>query len=138
MDIPGIIDLSEFRVRMPTGRNSGPSRRFFHQLLEVRRSDEGSPDTGDWQSIPVAVDLQGVEIFSGRFEERNCFNIPGPFYGAQTDTCETGPDEAPDNILLDGNGQEFVFRQKQPSSVLFARHCDNPCKQSPPPSHLPV
>ena len=128
MDIPGIIDLSEFRVRMPTGRNSGPSRRFFHQLLEVRRSDECSPDTGDWQSIPVAVDLHGVEIFSGRFEERNCFNIPGPFYGAQTDTCETGPAEAPDNILLDGNGQEFVFRQpatiEELQRIIGAAICD--------------
>ena len=111
MDISEIIDLSEFRVRMPAGRNSGPGRRFFHQLLEVRRSDECHPDTDCWQSIPVTIHFQGVKIFSGRFEERNCFNIPGPFYGAQTDTCETGPDEAPDNILLDGNGPEVVFRQ---------------------------
>jgi hypothetical protein len=47
----------------------------------------------------------------GRFEERNPLNVPGMFYGASTDTCGTGPGEAPANVALDDNGQEFVFRQ---------------------------
>src|SRR5262249_50522379 len=38
--------------------------------------------------------------------------------GADTDTCETGPAEAPDNILLDPNGQEFVFKQPTTTTEL--------------------
>lgn len=50
-------------------------------------------------------------FFKSNFGKRNPFNIPGPFYGAETDTCATGPHEAPRNVLMDPNGQEFVFRQ---------------------------
>ncbi|HAH44980.1 hypothetical protein [Gimesia sp.] len=49
--------------------------------------------------------------FHGSFSERNRFNIPGPFYGAETDSCLTGPAEAPQNIMVDEKGQEFVYRQ---------------------------
>ena len=49
--------------------------------------------------------------FHSSFAARNPFNLPGPFYGAETDTCLTGPNEAPKNVLIDRNGQEFVFKQ---------------------------
>jgi hypothetical protein len=54
----------------------------------------------------------------GRFAERNPLNVPGMFYGAETDTCNTGPFEAPDNVVLDGNHQEFVFRQPRDVAEL--------------------
>ncbi|MFD7556244.1 ferredoxin [Streptomyces sp. NPDC059835] len=60
----------------------------------------------------------------GRWAERNWRNVPGPFYGGETDTCETGPEVAPRHVLCDENGQEFVFRQpREPAEVdrvLFA------------------
>ncbi len=42
---------------------------------------------------------------------KNPFNFPGPFYSGESDTCGTGPDQAPANIMLDADGCEFVFRQ---------------------------
>lgn len=56
-----------------------------------------------------------ARVFPGKFAERNPFNIPGPFYGAMTDTCQTGPAEAPANVMLDPVGQEFLYRQ--PSTI---------------------
>jgi hypothetical protein len=40
-------------------------------------------------------------------------NFPGPFYSGESDTCETGPYEAPDNVLRDNHAMEYVFRQPQ-------------------------
>jgi hypothetical protein len=47
------------------------------------------------------------------------------FYGAMTDTCGTGPIEAPRNIALDANGQEFVFQQ--PRDVDELADCCDAC-----------
>jgi hypothetical protein len=56
----------------------------------------------------------------GRWEERNWRNVPGPFYGAETDTCVCGPPAAPHNVLIDEWGQEFVWRQPQTVAELRA------------------
>lgn len=48
---------------------------------------------------------------SSYWHERHPLNFPGPFYTGQTDTCGTGPIEAPANVLVDDNAQEFIFRQ---------------------------
>jgi hypothetical protein len=42
---------------------------------------------------------------------KNPFNFPGPFYSGESDTCGTGPDQAPANVMLDADGCEFVFKQ---------------------------
>ncbi|WP_344483449.1 ferredoxin [Nonomuraea monospora] len=48
----------------------------------------------------------------GRWEERNWRNVPGPFYGAATDTCWSGRAIAPAHVLYDDEGgQEFIYRQ---------------------------
>jgi hypothetical protein len=47
----------------------------------------------------------------GNWTEKNWLNVPGPFYGAMTDTCQAGPVQAPGNVLFDENFQEFVWRQ---------------------------
>lgn len=49
--------------------------------------------------------------FGGVWEERNWLNVPGPFYGAFTDTCCCGVPAAPRNVLYDENAMEFVWRQ---------------------------
>lgn len=61
----------------------------------------------------------------GVFAERNPLNVPGMFYGAMTDTCGTGPIEAPRNVALDHDGQEFVFRQ--PHTVNELSDCFSAC-----------
>jgi len=66
--------------------------------------------------MPVTA-LNGC-FFQSAFDKRNPLNIPGPFYGAETDTCETGTMEAPHNVLLDGLGQEFVFMQPRSEDEL--------------------
>src|SRR5262245_48586915 len=58
------------------------------------------------------------EHFTQNFANRNPLNIPGPIYGAETDTCLTGPFEAPRNVLVDKNGQEFVFKQAASTEEL--------------------
>ena len=69
-------------------------------------------------------------LFSGVWSERYWLNVPGPFYGAETDTCLGGPYTAPGNILLTESGQEFVYRQPRDAEeflkVLWAAY-DDPC-----------
>lgn len=127
-----IIDISVFRLRLTSIQRS----RRMSNLHQVCRADTLGAEAVEWSTIPdttesnVTLDgrLQRQRIFNGKFEERNPFNIPGPFYGAQTDTCETGPLEAPENVMLDGNGQEFVFRQPTTTEelrhVIGAARCD--------------
>ena len=61
----------------------------------------------------------GRESFlAGAWHERNWLNVPGPFYGALTDTCCAGLDAAPQNVLTDAFGMEFVWRQpRNPDEV---------------------
>jgi hypothetical protein len=49
--------------------------------------------------------------FCGTWDGRHPLNVPGPFYGAQTDTCCDGPPLAPSSLLYDHDGQGFVWRQ---------------------------
>lgn len=99
MHLHGYADIRGFRVKLPQqyqGRNS----------IETCESIDLPDGSIGWQSID---DL--AELFPSKFTDKNPLNIPGAIYGAETDTCETGPHEAPNNVLLDRNGQEFVFRQ---------------------------
>jgi hypothetical protein len=102
-------------------------------------------DSNYWDPIPAAraasavLNLPGLrgqsiirpapeKFLLGRWEDRNWRNVPGPFYGADTDTCETGPVVAPRHVLADEDGQEFVFRQPRTTaeveSVLDAAWSD--------------
>lgn len=45
------------------------------------------------------------------WQEKYPFNFPGPFYTGESDTCGTGTCEAPENVILDANYCEYVFRQ---------------------------
>ncbi|MFE9630454.1 ferredoxin [Streptomyces sp. NPDC006463] len=81
-----------------------------------------------WDPIPALVALPADSPYAGarwdgRWEERNWRNVPGPFYGAQTDTCWTGRVHAPDLVLYDdAYGQEFVYRQPRgPGEVADLR-----------------
>jgi hypothetical protein len=48
----------------------------------------------------------------GRWEEREWRNIPGPFYGANTDSCWVGRLVAPNHVAYEEDlGSEVVFRQ---------------------------
>jgi hypothetical protein len=88
--------------------------------MDVRPATDGRP--ANFSEVRQAGD------FLGNFAERNPLNVPGPFYGAETDTCETGVIEAPSNVLLDSNGQEFIFRQPENctelKAVILAAACD--------------
>jgi hypothetical protein len=56
----------------------------------------------------------------GRWEDKNWRNVPGPFYGAETDSCCAGPTQAPANVLYDELGQEFIWRQPRNSNEVRA------------------
>lgn len=47
------------------------------------------------------------------WRKKNPLNFPGPFYTGESDTCATGIYEAPDNVLLDADACEFIFKQPQ-------------------------
>ncbi|ANZ35625.1 hypothetical protein BBK82_05565 [Lentzea guizhouensis] len=47
----------------------------------------------------------------GKWEQRDWRNVPGPFYGADTDTCWMGRQIAPHHIVYDDYGSEIVFRR---------------------------
>ena len=131
-----IIDISMFRVRVSVNLYPYQSSDVMSELLQVCRNDVLGFDGDEWSEIPKAGDFnvtwkagfQRGRFFCGRFSERNPFNIPGPFYGAETDTCETGPIEAPHNVMLDEDGQEFVFCQPSTAAelrrIIGAALCD--------------
>ncbi|MFD7262545.1 ferredoxin [Streptomyces sp. NPDC059874] len=86
-----------------------------------------------WDPIPALAALEPDPFlpegpWSGRWQERNWRNVPGPFYGADTDTCLTGRLHAPDLVLYeDEYAQEFVYRQpRNPAEVadLFMAACE--------------
>ena len=52
--------------------------------------------------------------FRGRWDERNWRNVPGPYYGAETDNCWVGRLHAPRHVLYGDDldyEQEFLYRQ---------------------------
>ncbi len=111
MNLCGFADIRMFRVRLPKplypyrGRESIETCEEITQIEACEASNVPQLTSG-WLGID---DL--AEFFPSKFSEKNPLNIPGPIYGAETDTCCTGPQEAPDNVLLDKIGQEFVFKQ---------------------------
>jgi hypothetical protein len=71
-----------------------------------------------WSGLcDIKSSLQSGEIseFNGKWDEKLWPNTPGPFYGADTDSCGTGPIEAATNSCLDEQGFEYIF--KQPASL---------------------
>lgn len=105
----GLIDIWQFRVRIPEPLfpYRGKESIAAATLEELPNGPVG------WYGIDELADL-----FPANFSNRNPLNIPGPIYGAETDTCLTGPLEAPANVLVDKRGQEFVFRQASNASEL--------------------
>ncbi|WP_231386804.1 ferredoxin [Nocardia sp. BMG111209] len=52
------------------------------------------------------------DYLCGQWELRDWRNVPGPFYGAGTDTCQLGRGIAPDHVVYeDDQYSEVVFRQ---------------------------
>ncbi len=81
------IQIWEFVVRLPD-----PLYPYQDKTrIQVRKAAAvASPELG-WMSVTAL----GGQFFQPAFGKRNPLNIPGPFYGAETDTCETGTAEAP-------------------------------------------
>lgn len=110
MDLHGFAPIGEFRVRLPIALFPYQGK----QRIQACYRSELHGKIDGW----IGVNQLG-ELFPASFSDRNRLNIPGPIYGAETDTCTTGPAEAPKNVLLDENGQEFIF--KQPSNPVEFR-----------------
>ncbi|MFD9595186.1 hypothetical protein ACFWA9_20875 [Kitasatospora sp. NPDC059973] len=73
-----------------------------------------------WDPLPTArrllTDQPHLDRFSGHWDERNWRNVPGPFYGADTDSLQLGRRDAPFHLAHDDDhgpfsGREFVYRQ---------------------------
>jgi hypothetical protein len=72
--------------------------------------------------IPRILREKGYDLkdgFSNQWDQKNWRNVPGPFYTAETDTCLTGREEAPNNVLYDEMGQEFIFRQPRSPEEVY-------------------
>ncbi|WAU78454.1 ferredoxin (plasmid) [Streptomyces sp. Qhu-G9] len=68
--------------------------------------------------------------FRGCWEDRLWLNVPGPFYGGETDTCWTGRLAAPAHVLYGGEYlTEYVYRQPRTpaeTTVLVDAAGDDP------------
>jgi hypothetical protein len=95
VNLPRVININDYRVRLL----QPPLPYRGKEVLAVRPNVAGDLADPGWLSVAAL----GKDFFLPAFSKRNPFNIPGPFYGAETDTCHTGPHEAPGNILLDLN-----------------------------------
>ncbi|MFE7191142.1 ferredoxin [Kitasatospora sp. NPDC057541] len=76
-----------------------------------------------------AVLGENREAFRGSWEDRLWLNVPGPFYGGETDTCRTGRISAPQHVLYGGEYlTEYVYRQPRTSAevarLVEAADCD--------------
>jgi len=82
------------------------------------------PQDDFWDFAPIIPELvKEMENLSefvsfDCWQEKNWLNVPGPIYTGITDTCHIGRLEAPQNILYDENGQEFIFRQPRNEKEL--------------------
>jgi len=120
MKTPVLLLVQDYRVRLPSDLYPYKGK----QVMQVEHVSTLDPSSSDW--LPIRD-----SFFQPAFDKRNRFNLPGPFYGAETDTCETGPAEAPHNVLMDCNGQEVVC--KQPSNeeelrdIISAALCECFC-----------
>jgi hypothetical protein len=123
MNFNGVVNIRDYRVRLLPAlfpyRGKG--------VIQVRHVNEIVAGDTDWLRF---TDL-GSDFFHPAFDKRNPLNLPGPFYGAETDTCETGPAEAPNNVLMDRQGQEFVFKQpaneEELRDIISAALCECFC-----------
>ena len=114
------IQIGEFLVRLPD-----PLYPYRDKTrIQVRKATAVASSEAGWMPFTALVG----QFFQPAFGKRNPLNIPGPFYGAETDTCETGTAEAPRNVLLDRSGQEFVFAQptgeNELRDILSAAVCE--------------
>ena len=50
-------------------------------------------------------------LYESHWLKKHPFNFPGPFYAGESDTCGTGIGEAPENVVIDDLGCEYIFRQ---------------------------
>lgn len=78
---------------------------------------------------PTAALGEDREAFRGRWEDRLWLNVPGPFYGGETDNCRTGRLSAPDHVLYGGTYlAEYVYRQPRTAAeaarLVEAAECD--------------
>ncbi|WP_405788613.1 ferredoxin [Streptomyces sp. NBC_00029] len=84
---------------------------YWDPIPTLRACVEGQPLPGLAEWVPV-YDTLLWDAWPDAWSDRNWRNVPGPFYGAVTDTCWVGREVAPDHILYDDeSGQEFVYRQ---------------------------
>ncbi|MFF8476120.1 ferredoxin [Streptomyces sp. NPDC015414] len=67
--------------------------------------------------VPLLGDARGA--FLGRWSDRKWLNVPGPFYGAETDNCGTGRIHAPGLVLYEADYfTEYVYRQPRTTDEL--------------------
>jgi hypothetical protein len=72
-------------------------------------------------SDPSTVLGDDRDAFGGRWEDRLWLNVPGPFYGGETDTCWTGRLLAPAHVLYGGQHlSEYVYRQPRTPAEVAA------------------
>lgn len=118
METLQLLDIREYRVRLPEPLFPYTAKDGIELGLAGGCVGPG------WLTV---AELPG-DFFCTDFAHRNPLNLPGPFYGAETDTCQTGVAEAPNNVLMDERGQEFVFRQPEVAAelrdVLSAALCE--------------
>lgn len=96
-----------------------------------------------WDPIPTVRALVGepLSLWSGAlvtddwslpapdgWEQRDWRSVPGPFYAANTDNCLTGRECAPDHVMYDDRGCEFVYRQPTTPAQVHALICAADCE----------
>ncbi|MFE3186246.1 ferredoxin [Streptomyces violascens] len=81
-----------------------------------------------FDSVPLLGDARAS--FQGRWSERKWLNVPGPFYGADTDNCGTGRLHAPELVLYEGEYfTEYVYIQ--PRTREQFQHLVDAAQQDP-------
>jgi hypothetical protein len=108
------------RLFRPAGRGSRATQRppRIEDNSSVVAAGDFNPRTSAESQSLVLLHPMGTfgvqrpeRYFLGRWEDRHLLNVPGPFYGASTDTCCDGPPLALYSLMTDAEGFGFVWRQ---------------------------
>ncbi|WP_327307121.1 hypothetical protein OG730_29760 [Streptomyces sp. NBC_01298] len=91
---------------------------YWDPIPIVRACVPGEPLPGNAHWVPAYSPPWGA--WPDAWARRDWRNVPGPFYGAGTDTCWVGREVAPAHVLHnDDSGDEFVYRQPRDAQETY-------------------
>jgi hypothetical protein len=89
----------------------------------------GDPFFDVTAALAAWPDRAAVQQFQGKWTDKHWMNTPGPIYCGDCDNSGTGPPQAPNNVQVDSDGFQVIFRQ--PANFYELRQVLNAASHDP-------